>query len=417
MVIDMNLAHIPADELRTNIPTIIQQLKVFLHYSIYFFVIGLVILPHTFGDRKIFIVAIICFSLEAGSYIRSFEPRLPRRRRGIEERASTWNWILNARSVSWLFDTLTKEEDIERLLMGIPGFYKSTHSEDSEKVLERANADSSPKVILAFMDRSLSSVLPEETRQRRIKVSLEAMQVHPYLLQRSFHHALRACSTESSIFKSIDFVLLADQHANDDDVKTGSLARCIITIAINRLEDYHADVRQWEGWAGIIQRRLNGPEDLVHREHRDSIKLRNLIQLTRELDTLRPDDKTFSGSPEVLGDLLQEACKLNVRNAAPKLQDDFCDLWNELVIATQLPDQDPTLLSNTMFTLSFIRSVHVSLHHGTESQSPPSPANTTNVDPALQNPSSYSPCTVPHLPVASTNLGSNISLALNTGVA
>ena len=250
-----------------------------------------------------------------------------------------------------------------------------------------------------------------ETGRRRVKVSLEAMQAHPYLLQRSFHHALRACSTESAIFKSIDFVLLADQHADDDNVKTRSLARSIITIAVNRLEDYHADMRG-AAWAELIKRRLNWSEDLFHREHRDSIKLRNLIQLTREFDTL---SQTISS--KVLSHLLQEACKLNVRNAAPKFQDDFCDLWNDLVNAAQLPDQHPTHLSNIKLILFRIRAVHVSLQQDTKSQSPPPPANTTNVDPALQNPSSYSPCTVPHLPVASTNPGSNISLALDTGVA
>ena len=425
-LIDATFVTMPADELRDNIPTIIRPMKELLHYSIFLFTIGLVILPHTFGDKNIFIVAIICFSLEALYYFRFLFIRPLKYCLGIE-RASARSWTLNARSVSWLLDSLTKEEEIERFLIGIPGFYKSTQVEDPAEVLQQANTDSSPKALLAFMDRSLSSYLPEETRQRRIKVSLEAIQAHPYLLQRSFHHALRACSTESAIFKSIDFVLLVDKHSNDDDVKTGSLARCIITIAINRLEDsdYHADA-----WAGIIQRRLNWPEDLIHREHPDGIKLRNLIQLTRELDPLRPDtlrlddtlrsdDGTFS--TEVQDDLLQEACKLNVRNAAQKLRDDFCDHWNDLVNHlnqvvndAQLPGrrQDPTILSHIKLIkliLSRIRAVHVSLHQGTESQSPPHLANTTNVDPPLQNPSSYSLCTDPHLPVASTNSGSNIS--------
>ena len=416
-IFDANLVHMAADELRDIIPTIIQPMKQVLHCSILLFVIGLVILPHTFGDKKTFIVAITFFGLGVFCFVVTTGPlpseRLAGRGPVIEERASTWRWILNARSVSWLFDSLTGEEEIERFLIGIPGFYKSTHVEDPAKALQQANAERSPKAILAFMDRSLSSDLPEETRRRRIKVSLEAMQTHPYLLQRSFYHALQACSTESAFFKSVDFPLLADQHSNDDDVKTRSLARCIITIAINRLQDYHTDMRS-VAWAGIIQRRLNWPEDLFHWEHRDSIKLRNLIQLTRELDTLRLDYETFS--PKLLCHLLQEACKLNVRNAAPKLQDDFCDLWNELVIAMQLQDQDPTILTNIKLTLSRIRAVHVSLHQGTESQLPP-PANATNVDPDLQNLSSYSPCTVRHLPVASTNPGSNMSLALNSGVA
>ena len=413
-------APIPPDRLRKFIPTTLKSLNFYLHNSIYLFVIGLVILPHTFGDTKTFIIAIICFSLGVFAYIMFFyfySTSFPRSRvltpavvTGIE-RASTWSSTLDADSVSWLLDSLTEEEEIERFLMGISGFYKSTQVEDPAKVLQQANTDRSPKAILAFIDRSLSSDLPEETGRRRIKVSLEAMQTHPYLLQRCFYHALRACSTESAIFKSVDFVLLTDQYANDNDVKVRSLARSIITIAINRLEDYHADA----AWAGIIHRRLNWPEDLFHWEHRDSIKLSNLIQLTRELDTPRHDYEIFS--PEVFDSLLQETCKLNVRNAAPKFQDDFCYLWNELVTAAQLTDQDPALLSNIMLILSFIRTVHVSLHQGIGSQSPPSPLNTTSVDLPLQNPFSYSSCTVPHFPVTSTNPTSDISVALNSGDA
>ena len=419
--------------LRNSIQRNLQLWNYYLYYSIYIFLLGLVDLPRSFGDTMTARIATSCASLMVLIYTMSWfsmseipPPKLIPAAVGrviqkrIQEQAFTWCPTLDADAVSWLLDSLTKEEEIERFLIGIPGFYKSTQVEDPAEVLQQANTDSSSKAILAFMDRSLSSDLPEETRRRRIKVSLEAMQAHPYLLHRSFHHALRACSTESTIFKSVDFVRLADQHADDDDVKTRSFARCIITIAINRLEDYHAGT----AWAGIIQRRLNWPDDFVHREHRDSIKLRNLIQLTRELDilrpndTLRPDDETFS--PEVLGHLLQEACRLNVRNAAPRLWDDFCDLWNDLVNQVVNAAQPPGRLSHIwliMLILSRIRAVHVSLHQGTESQSPPPLANTTNVDPALQNPYSYFQCNVRHLPVASTNPSSNISLALDTGVA
>ena len=313
--------------------------------------------------------------------------------------------------MSWLLDSLTDEEDFERFLAGIPGFYKSTQVEDPAKVLQEANGDRTPKAILAFMDRSLSSDLPEQTRQRRIEVSLKAMQTHPYLLRRSFYHALRACSTESAIFKSIDFVLLADQLANDEDLNIRSLARCVIAIAISRLEDYHADKR----WAGIVQRRLNWPEDLFHREQRDSVKLRNMIQLAREINS--PHISSRSHVQKVLRGLLREVCKLNVGTAASEVRNEFCKLWNDLVIAAQLPDQDPALLSNMMLILSSIRATHVSLHQGNESESSTSPANTTDLDPVLQNPSSYSPCTVLHHPVTSANPSTNISVVHDSGDA
>ena len=332
--------------------------------------------------------------------------------RNIEEYASTRPSTLDADAMSWVLDSLADEEGREQFLAGIPDFYKSTQVEDiPAKDLHQANMETSSNVILAFIDRSLSSDLPEETRRRRIKVSLEAMQAHPYLLHRCFYHALQAFSTESAIFKSVDFILLADQHADDDDVDIRTLARHIITTAINCLEDYHADQR----WAGIVQRRLNWPEDLFHPEQRDNIKLRNLIQLARQLNNPHPNSDTFS--PEVLDHLLRDACKLNVGNVTSKLQDEFCDLYNELVTVAQLPGQDPVLLLNVTPILSFIRAVHVALHDKTEPQLPPTPANTTSQGPALQNPSSYTLCAVSHHPVTSTNPSSNISVAFDSGDA
>jgi hypothetical protein len=424
-------ASISRDRFLELIPLVLKCLNLLLHLSIYYFLAGLTVLPIYFSDLLTFGVVSICFLLSVAGYLCLFVgifthsaimspfswiliygrdltafsmSTLFKVARKIEKSASTRTSTLDADAMSWLLDSLTDEDEFERFLTGIPGFYKSTQVESSAEVLQKTNTDTSPKEILAFMDRSLSSELSELTRQRRIKVSLEAMQTHPYLLQRSFHHALRLCSTKSAIFKSSDFVLLADQYANDEDLNTRLLARCIIAIAINRLEDYYTDAKCW---ARIVQRRLNWPEDLFHPEQRDSIKLRNLIQLARDLNTPRGPDSDTLPPAEVFDNLLCEACKLDVGNAAPKLQNELCDLWNDLVIAAQLPDQDPVILSTMILILSSIRTTHVSLHHGTGSQAPPSSAHTND----LQNPSSYSPCIGSHRPVTSPNPSATISIA------
>ena len=440
-------ASISQDGFMEFVPLVLNVLNAVLHLSIFFFIFGLVLFVAELGDDILpimplalsVVLAVVgyffpslrsilphfCFHRIPHSrhpilfsfnllpvYSRdirafSFWPTLLGAALQIEKDASTPSraLTLDADAMSWLLDSLTDEEEYERFVAGIPGFYKSTQVEDPAKVLEQANADRSPKAILAFLDRSLSSGLPEEIRQRRIKVSLEAMNAYPYLLQRSFYHALRAYSTESVVFKSVDFVLLADQHANDEDVYICSLARNIITIAIDRLdEDHLANTR----WARIIQRRLNWPEDLFYRAQHDNIKLINLIQFARELSLQGVSSDSHT---QVFGDLPREVCKLNVGNVEPIdriLQNEFRKLWNHLVNNAQLPDQDPALLSNTMLILSFIRDVHVSLHHGTEPQSAPIPAETTSLDPTLQNPSSYSLCTVPVTPA---NLSTSISVA------
>jgi hypothetical protein len=86
---------------------------------------------------------------------------------------------------------------------------------------------------------------------------------------------------------------------------------------------------------------------------------------------------------DIHGNLLREVCKLNIGNAALKLQNEFCELWNHLVNEVQLPFQDPILRSNMTLILSSIRSTHGSLHEGAEPGSEPSTsqANTTDLDP------------------------------------
>ena len=438
-------ASISRDRFLEMVPAFLKSFNLLLHSSIYLFLSGLVSMPLYFNDTLTSEILSVCGILSVVGYLfiaigfvriwsyfatllmlhsRDFcsirSPFFPFRRsrtitRHIERDASTPSRTstLDADEMSWLLDSLTDEEEFERFFAGIPGFYKSKQVEDPAKVLQQVNTDTTPKAILAFMDRSISSDLPEETRQRRIKLSLEAMQTHPYLLRRSFHHALRACSTEPAIFKSVDFALLADQHTDDKDGNTRLLARWIIAIAINRLEDY-----QDKRWVGIIQRRLNWPEDLFHREQRDNIKLRNLVQLARDLISQPPPPRPDSDalSREVFMLLLSEVCNLNVGNAAPKLQDDLFDLCQELA-QLPVPDQDPALPARRSEILSSLNAVRGSLNQVTESHSPPFPANTTNLAPQAQNTSSYSLYTVPHHPVTSADPGTSISVAQDSGDA
>ena len=307
----------------------------------------------------------------------------------IEKLSETCSSTLDSWAISTLIISLSRDQAMEEFLEGIPGFYRSTRVENPAEILRDSNTDRLPKAIVAFMDHSLSSGLfSDTTRRQRITLALKAIQADSYLLQRTFHHSLGFI--ESPLFTCVDFVLLADQHANDDDLDVRLLARCIIAVAINRLGDYRADER----WEGIIQRGLNWSESsfVQYREHLDSVQLRNLIQLARELNITHPDINDPS-TRTILGYTLCAARQLQVENADIGLQRDFCDLWNSFVASIHDRRQLPIVRSNAIFVLSHLRPIYATLHQSTDSGSLAFSATTDDLDPFLQK--AHPLCTVP----------------------
>jgi len=105
-----------------------------------------------------------------------------------------------------------------------------------------------------------------------------------------------SCSPESSIFKSFDFVLLADRCTNDDDPDLCFLPKCIVAVAISQLDSIR---RPMLVGPAIVQRGLNWSEYELSVHCHDgerrssswesSVKLRNLIQIVRKLHTAHQD--------------------------------------------------------------------------------------------------------------------------------
>ena len=332
----------------------------------------------------------------------------------IDKLAETRSSMLDSWALSSLLFSLNREQEMEQFLAGIPGFYSSTRVENPTEVLRQSNTDRLPKAIVGFMDHSLSSgLVPDAARQKRITISLKAIQADSYLLQRTFYHALGF--TESAVFTCVDFVLLADQHTHDDDPDIRFLARCIIAVAINRLGDSRADER----WAGILQRGLNWSESTFagYREQRDSVQLRNIVELTQEVNTTRLDVNDPS-TRTILGYTLSAARQLIVENADLELQHEFCDLWNSLVASIHDQRQRPVVRSNAIFILYRLHSIYVTLHQDTDSGSFALSASTDDFDTVLQKAPFYPLCTFSsHRLSTLTNPNPNANANANVSVA
>lgn len=134
------------------------------------------------------------------------------------------------------------------------------------------------------------------------------------MLQRTFYRALS--SVDSAVFKCIDFVLLTNRCIKGDDPEISFLAECIAAVAIKRLGNRTSDDRRSD------IRGLNWSQC-------DSFKLRNLVQIARELDSAQPDYDDPSARATTHNRLC--AVHLKVANPYHEAQHKFCELWIQLV--------------------------------------------------------------------------------------
>ena len=143
--------------------------------------------------------------------------------------------------VWWLLRHLHNDEEVERFLESIPSFCDSRIVEQSKDVFKNFYVDQIPLAILSFITRTLSSAtLPNDIKQRRIKLSLRVMELDPYLLERTFFHAFSLRTN----FHSVDFVLAADRFAihPSETLYPQLVAKCIIAVPVDyRLAKEHSD--------------------------------------------------------------------------------------------------------------------------------------------------------------------------------
>jgi len=86
--------------------------------------------------------------------------------------------------------------------------------------------------------------------------------------------------------------------------------------------------------------------------------------------------------------VLKEFSKLDTRNTHPRLQHDFCTIWNE--IAQEARNQGPSFAPVSI--LYWIRQAYIALHQGTDAALTAFSASTPNWEDILFEPSSYPLC-------------------------
>jgi hypothetical protein len=287
----------------------------------------------------------------------------------VEDLAQTRALELDTPAISRTFESLEGDQDMVKFLDNIPGFYESTEVEKDTQVLEHLHSTQLPSAIVSFMDQSWSSSLLLNEKRRRVAICLRAINADPLLLQCTFRQTLQ--SMRSSIFKSIDFVLGVASHKDNSDPWTKHYARCIVAVAINRVQEFN------DRWPDIIkgQQEASFPFFLDKNYSKDdSVKLISFICIARDLrDSYLSNSDQFEPG-KIWHNVLSETLEFSARDTAPELSRHFCDLWNELIDVTQ--DSKGFLLmakANAKIILSLASPVHRRLHQGATDDHPTLP--------------------------------------------
>jgi hypothetical protein len=232
--------------------------------------------------------------------------------------------------------------------------------------------------------------LTNDIKQKRIKLSLEVIGLDPYLLERTFFHAL-SLPTKPTVFQCVDFILFADQFAGNANENQDArlLAVCIVAIAISHLTARELDER----WPPIVERLLNFRlSDATLGGQLASMKLLNLVRLAEGLNSA-----SLGSENEILREALRTAGNFQVEGVSPESRNTFCNLWNQL-----RDSATSTGGTNVSLILLEIRTIYNALHGGADD--PP-----TNRDLAVAN--YYPRCTDP------THHTSNPTAGVSTNVA
>ena len=275
----------------------------------------------------------------------------------VEDLARTHSSTLDTSVILRTFDSIDGDQNMQAFLACIPGFYRSSKAKNDGSTLEKFNGEKLPPVIVSFMNHSLSSVLlPEKEKGMRIALCLGAMNADALILQCTLRHVLQ--TPESLIFSNLNFVRFAQSQTkkNDVDPWVKDYARCIVGIAINRIQNYNNN-----DWVAIVRQHPGLSKVRLRQSDYHSLRLRNLISTTRLLMESRLKDSDQFERGGIWHNVLTEVCKVDILKAQYGPQREFCNLWNELK-AMANSSTPPMVRSNATHVLSVIRNLYVPIH-------------------------------------------------------
>ena len=315
-------------------------------------------------------------------FLRWFNRRLRWASAGVDKAAEEIvlkrSWEYDLRILRWSIESLGDDDALEHFFEAIPGFFSSKlvkhlRGNFPEHLLNRFwNA------LNGFLCRTLSSnLIAESVKSRRLDIGMTAMNV-----------INRSCASSAS---SVPYDILVggwewDQmpqisemkysqlhkHCTSDHEHTAHYVQCVVAKILTSVPELDRDdywIQLATGAFGLSEHDLRSYID----HGNNSVSLAISTHLIRQSLRCRFYD----------WDALMAFPVLDIRNTLPRLQHDFCLLWNEVVREARNPrSQKPHTPPVRILRWSYRH--HIALHRGKDA---------TNPFDSTAIPSSYPLCT------------------------
>ena len=296
---------------------------------------------------------------------------------------------IDTRAFMWTFDCLDEDHELERFFSGLPGFRSSKVVSDPLPSLTEEERLKLCDGLLGLLNRTFSSELVSvPVKDRRSLICSKAIDPAHMPGQRSLFE-----SSTPHAFVSLYDLLLKYQHSGPFANGIAKVLRgwennmgeygmrCIV------LEVIVTSQPRDNSWYSLASEELEISETSLreYAAHGDDLSLLILIHVVRQqLNHVRDLSRSLSRGPFSLR--LEAASKFNVKDTSPKLQNEFCALWNQIVDA----NDD----FKTVCILRWIRNVYLVLHQDTNSAPTQFSASTDDYDYILREMSTYPVCKV-----------------------
>ncbi len=331
---------------------------------------------------------------------RFYKMLLQGMQRTAEETALNSRSEIDARAFIWTFDCLDEDHELERFFSSVPGFRNSKVVEDPLPSLTEEGKERLSGGLIGFLDRTLSSdLLPEPVKRRRAMICAKA--IDPAHIPKAFNVLDRILSNyQDSGPLATEIAQVVRGWDNDGGENTILVAQATVSSIVAR-----AQCRN-DSWFILASDELGVPESVLrdYATNGDSLSLAILIHVTRQqFSHFREQSWPWIAFSSVL----DIASKSNVQDTSPKLQHEFCALWNQIV--QQVQNGNDRWMAFDI--LGRIRNIYVDLHQDTDSALTRFSPSTGDRDGLLFDPFSYPVCNVPghiHWDSASTTFSRTV---------